>query len=112
MKEMMTMIDTKTHNKLFEKMVKEQAKYRNWLLSLPPPDILDHAHEYCVREDILSSLERDELDAKDARALLRSPAPLEDIYKDWQKRDPTYMEDIRDTILDHARKNIQQEQER
>lgn len=105
------MIDTKTHNRLFEKMVKEQAKYRNWLMSLPPPDILDHAYEYCVREDILCSLECDELDERDAKALLKSPAPLEDIYKDWQKRDPTYMEDIRDTILDRARKIIQREQE-
>ena len=105
------MTDAKTHNKLFEKMVKEQAKYRNWLLTLPPREILDHAYEYCVREDILCSLECDELDGKDARALLKSPTPLEDIYRDWQKRDHTYMEDIRDTILDRARKNIQREQE-
>ncbi len=106
------MINKEANDKLYEKMTAEQDKYRKWLLSLPPQEILNHAYEYTVREDVMCSLEDIELDERDAVALLKSPAPLEDIYKDWQKRDPTYMEDIRDTILDRARKNIQREKDR
>ena len=98
------MTDKEANDKLYAKMTAEQDKYRKWLLSLPPQEILDHAYVMC-------SLEDTDLDGRDARALLKSPSPLGDIYKDWQKRDPTYMEDIRDTILDRARKNIQREQE-
>ena len=103
------MTDKEANNKLYERMTAEQAEFKEWLLSQPPDEILDHAYEYVIREDILISLEGNELAGKDARALLRSPAPLADIYKDWQKRDPTYMEDIRDTILDRARMMIQRE---
>lgn len=105
------MTDKEANDKLYAKMTAEQDKYRKWLLSLPPQEILDHAYEYSVREDVMCSLEDTDLDGRDARALLKSPSPLGDIYKDWQKRDPTYMEDIRDTILDRARKIIQREQE-
>ena len=105
------MTDKEANDKLYAKMTAEQDTYRKWLLSLPPKEILDHAYEYSVREDVMCSLEGTDLDGRDARALLKSPTPLGDICKDWQKRDSTYMEDIRDTILDRARKIIQREQE-
>lgn len=105
------MPDDEVNDKLYEKMTAEQARFKKWLLSLPPAAILDHAYEYSVREDILMLLEDTDLDGRDVRALLKSPAPLEDIYKDWRKRDPTYMEDIRDTILERAQRLIQRERE-
>ena len=105
------MTSEEANNKLYERMKEEQDHYKEWLLSQPPDEILNHAYEYSVREDVLASLEDVDLDGKDARALLKSPSPLADIYKDWQKRDPTYMEDIRDTILDRARVIIQREKE-
>lgn len=103
------MTDHEANDKLYEKMTAEQDKFRKWLLSLPPAGILDHAYEYSVREDILITLEGGDLDGRNAKALLKSPAPLADIYKDWQKRDSTYMEDIRDTILVRAGRMIQRE---
>ncbi len=105
------MTSEEANNKLYERMKEEQDHYKEWLLSQPPDEILNHAYEYSVREDVLASLEDVDFDGKDARALLKSPTPLADIYKDWQKRDPTYMEDIRDTILDRARVIIQREKE-
>ena len=38
--------------KLYQRMTAEQEQYRNWLLGQPPADILNHAAEYTVREDI------------------------------------------------------------
>ncbi len=37
---------------LYEKMAAEQDKFRDWLKSQPPNEILHHAYEYTVREDI------------------------------------------------------------
>ena len=34
---------------LYDKMKVEQDKYRDWLLSRPPEEILNHTYEYRVR---------------------------------------------------------------
>ena len=50
---------------LYEKMAAEQDKYRDWLKSQPPEEILHHTYEYTVREDIVMAME--ELELTDAR---------------------------------------------
>ena len=35
---------------LYEKMSDEQDKFRDWLKSQPPEEILHHTYEYTVRE--------------------------------------------------------------
>lgn len=94
---------------LYRKMKAEQETYRNWLLSLPPAEILNHTYEYSVREDILMALEERELSAEQALILLDSPCPLDDIYQEWQKRDTGYMSDIRETIEDRANEVLSRE---
>lgn len=42
---------------LYEKMATEQEKYRDWLKSQPPEEVLNHAYEYTVREDIVMAME-------------------------------------------------------
>ena len=39
---------------LCEKMRQEQNKYYDWLTAQPPEEILRHAYEYSVREDMLA----------------------------------------------------------
>ena len=51
------MADTELSSKLYEKMSAEQDKFRAWLTSQPPADILLHAVEYVVREDILMEMD-------------------------------------------------------
>ena len=38
---------------IYEKMTVAQRAYRDRLLMLPPDEILQHAYEYAVRQDIL-----------------------------------------------------------
>ncbi|WP_205839657.1 DUF3848 domain-containing protein [Porcincola intestinalis] len=64
-----------------------QRKYRNWLLTLPPGEVLNHAYEHVMREDILLVLEYHDLTVGQAKVLLKSPAPLADVFKDWEKRE-------------------------
>ena len=42
---------------LYEKMAAEQEKYRDWLKSRPPEEILHHTYEYTVREDIVMAMD-------------------------------------------------------
>ena len=84
---------------LYNKMLAEQEKYKAWLLSQAPEAVLDNSYEYSCREDILVSLEENELTKAQALALLKSPCPLADVFKDWKKRDSSYhMNDIWDTV--------------
>ena len=41
---------------LYEKMATEQEKYRDWLKSQPPEEILHHTYEYTIREDIVMAM--------------------------------------------------------
>lgn len=97
---------------LYEKMFAEQEKYRNWLLSQPPEEILNHTYEYTVREDVLMSLEFHDLADSEARALLKSPSPLADVFKEWENRETGYMDDIWETVESRAKSVLQQAQEK
>ena len=61
-------------------MYKRQDKFRDWLKSQPPEEILHHTYEYTVREDIVMAMEELELTDAQAQALLESPSPLADVY--------------------------------
>ena len=97
------MADTELSSKLYEKMSAEQDKFRAWLVEQPPADILLHAVEYAVREDILMEMEALELPDDQARALLASPDTMADIYKTFSKMaDTGHMDVVRESIEDRA----------
>ena len=87
---------------LYEKMAAEQDKYRDWLKSQPAAEVLNHAYEYTVREDIVMCMVELELTEAQAKALLDSPTPLADVYKEFEKLETGYMDVIRDSIENRA----------
>lgn len=98
---------------LYQRMYDEQSKFRDWLLTQPQEEVLNHACEYAAREDILMEIGEAELSPDRAKALLKSPCPLADIYKDWERRDFSgHMEDILDTIEARADDVIQAERKK
>ena len=90
------------NTKLYEKMFDEQEQFRAWLLTQTPAEILNHSYEYVLRDDIVLSLEYHDLSENQCKALLKSPHPLADIFKEFEKRETNHMENIRDTIESHA----------
>ena len=58
---------------LYEKMAAEQDKFRDWLKSQPPEEVLNHAYEYTIREDIVMAME--ELELTDTQALITFNVP-------------------------------------
>ena len=81
------MTNEELNTALYKKVFAEQEKYREWLLSQPPNEILNHCYEYTVREDIVLALEEYDLSDKQCKALLKSPSPLADVFKDFEKRE-------------------------
>ena len=100
-------MNTETANtKLYEKMFEEQEKFRGWLLSQPPEEILNHTYEYTCREDILMALEYNNLSFEQAWALLSSPTPLADVFKEFENRETDYMDVVRDSMESRANTTI------
>lgn len=91
---------------LYEKMRAAQDMYRNWLLKQPPEELLNHAYEYVVREDILLSAEYNDLSGPQARALLKSPDPVSSIFRDFEKLETGYMDTIAATIAERADREL------
>ena len=46
------MTNAELNKALYQKMFAEQETYREWMLSQPSEEILNHTYEYTVREDI------------------------------------------------------------
>lgn len=70
------------NTQLYEKLTAEQAKYRDWLMGQPPEEILNHAYEYAVREDILAAAELMDMPQAQAAALL---AEKKEAYAELRK---------------------------
>ena len=96
------MTNEELNTALYQKMFDEQEAYRSELLSMPPEQILEHAYAYTVREDILLSMEYNDLSDSRAKELLKSKTPLADIFSKWENHETDYMGEIRDMIESHA----------
>ena len=88
---------------LYDKLSREQDKYRDWLKGQPPEEILHHSYEYTVREDILMSMEELTLSEAETRALLLSPSPMASLYDKFSDLETGYMDTIRDSIEETAK---------
>ena len=96
---------------LYEKMSYEQDYYRQWLLSQPPEEILNHAYEYAMREDILMAMETQELTDTQAQALLGSRTPLADVYRYFDRVETDHMDVVRDCISIRANDILRTQEE-
>lgn len=77
----------KLNQELYDKMAAEQERFKHGLLGMTPEQVLDHAYEYAMREDILMEMEELDLSAPEAAALLASESPLADVYGDFRERE-------------------------
>lgn len=110
------MMTNEEHNTaLYQKMFAEQEEFRDWLKGQSPEEILNHAYEYTVREDILLSLEYHDLSDAQADALMKSPSPLADVFQDFEKLETSHMETVwdclegrADTLLEEQRRVLRE----
>ena len=102
------MTNEELNTAVYEKLYAEQDAFRNQLLAMSPEEILSHAYEYVQREDLLLSLECNDLTDRQCRALLDSPTPLADVFADCENRETDHMEQIWATLESHANKLLRE----
>ena len=95
---------------LYEKLFSEQEKYRAWLLEQPPAEILSHAYEYTVREDIILTLEYHDVDDEQARVLLAQENLLGELFDAFEHRETNYMDVVSGTVYDLANTLLSEEE--
>ena len=101
----------KLNQELYDKMAAEQERFKHELLGMSAEKVLDHAYEYTIREDILMALEFNDLPASQAAALLASPSPLADIFKDFRDMETGHMDHIRECIEGRADRLLETQRE-
>lgn len=87
---------------LYEKMYAEQQEFISTLKTKTAENIIQYAYELVIREDILLSLEANDLDARQCKALLREKKPLDELFLAWEKHEGDHMNEIRDCIENKA----------
>lgn len=91
---------------LYEKIYAEQQVFVESLKNSTPENVIQFAYELVIREDILLSLEENDLDAKQCKALLREKKPLDKLFLAWEKHEGDHMNEIRDCIENKANELI------
>ena len=104
------MTNEELNTTLYKKMFSEQEQYRDWLLKQTPETILDHAYEYAAREDILLSLEYNDLTDARVSSLLASDKPLEEVFHAYECRETGYMDEVFSCLESAAESLIREKQ--
>ena len=88
------MTNAELNTALYHKMFAEQERYKAYLLTVSPHEVLQQAYEYVCREDILLSLEYNDLTDAQTKALLKSDTPLADMFAKWESWETSHMDDV------------------
>lgn len=75
-------------------------------------DKTTHLYVDSHERKLILHMEELELEPEKARALLRSPCPLSDVYKEFQDRETEHMDTIRDSIETEADKSLQRQEKK
>jgi hypothetical protein len=97
---------------LYNRVLDEQMKWKKWLLSQSPEEVLNHSYEYTSCEDIILALEYTDLSDEQCLALLKSPCLLADIFKEFERMESDHMDEIRQSIESRADHAIRQEKDK
>ncbi|MBQ6610460.1 MAG: DUF3849 domain-containing protein [Oscillospiraceae bacterium] len=97
---------------LYKKMFAEQERYRAWLLDQPPGEILKHAYEYTVREDILLTFEYRDVDDEQGRVLMALEDTMSEIFKTFEHQETNYMDVVSGSVYCLANDLLFEEEQR
>lgn len=83
-------------------MYAEQKKFKSMLRSSSPEVVMQHSYELVMREDILLSLEENDLTPQQCKALLKQKEPLSELYLAWENGKSNHMQEILSCIENKA----------
>lgn len=96
------MTNEEMNTALYKKMFAEQDEYKKWLIEQPAEEILRNAYDYVMREDILLSLEYNDLSDRYATVLLNMDNPLAAIFTKLEHTETNHMDHVWDSVMQCA----------
>lgn len=87
---------------LYSKMEETFQDFTSWLLKQSPEEILDHAYEYAIKENILLVMEYNDLEESQANALLALEDPLDYLFNELEDSATISLDALRSLIEDKA----------
>ena len=96
------------NTKIYERMYDEQQAFIEELKKSSPENIINQAYELVIREDLLISLEYNNLSAEQCKAFLKEKKPLGKLFHSWENHEGNHMTEIRDCIENFANDLISQ----
>ena len=88
------------NRRLTDKVQRELSSFREEMQQKSPQKIYEAAYQIALKNDIAECFSEADYSPQAAKALLKSPNLLNDIYAEWLEVDYSHMEDLRQTIAD------------
>lgn len=88
------------NQRLSDKVQQELSSFREEMLGKPPQEIFDAAYQIAIKNDIAECISNTNYSPQAAKALLKSPNLLQEIYDEWLETDYSHMEDLSQTVTD------------
>ena len=88
------------NRRLTDKVQRELSSFWEEMQQKSPQEIYEAAYQIALKNDIAECFSEADYSPQAAKALLKSPNLLNDIYAEWIETDYSHMEDWRQTIAD------------
>jgi len=90
--------------RVFDRAKLAYEEYVDEVKQMPPEKIIDEAYKLTMMYDLHISLDpvTSNYTTEQLKGLMSCASPLWSLYDEWQRRDWTYMDDIKDVITDVA----------
>lgn len=88
------------NQRLTDKVQQELSSFREEMQAKTPQEIYDAAYQIAMKSEIADCFSNADYSPQAAKALMKSPNLLQDIYEEWLGREDSHMEDLRQTVAD------------
>ena len=88
------------NQRLTDKVQREISSFREEMQAKTPQEIYDAAYQIAMKNEIADCFSNVDYSPQAAKALMKSPNLLQDIYEEWLGREDFHMDELRQTIAD------------
>ena len=88
------------NQRLTDKVQRELSSFREEMQAKSPQEIYDAAYQIAMKNEIADCFSNADYSPQTAKALMKSPNLLQDVYEEWLGREDSHMDELRQTIAD------------
>ena len=88
------------NRRLTDKVQRELSSFWEEMQQKSPQEIYEAAYQIALKNDIAECFSEADYSPQAAKAFMKSPNLLQDIYEEWIGREDSHMDELRQTIAD------------